>query len=493
MQTALSVILALSQPAHAAEPTPVLVSALEPTTPEATALATLLENYLAQEIGKDDELRVVRIEDTRDFQDYSARIYMRGCPPGDYLACTSIIAERGNADFAVTGRVRTTVDGSEVEVDILDMVQSRVVVSFKSELAAGDDKVFAQGVARVLAAAIHGEIGQEDDIRDDDDEDQGPTVDNEAVARQIAQLSQDLGEVTVALSRPNRAIPKTTYTVENIAEDSNTDAAKPWERLDMGPGEYIRYKNSGFSLLVWRQRAAGRKGQVMIAPTFGYANGPMAGAFHAAYATDENIQLVDSWSAQTQQTGGGGTVSAVLGYGVLPVLDIGLSIGFQTGHFTIDVDDYVVNQPEEPTEETIYPASRLTLGPRVSVGLLPASSIRPRFGVGLDWMRGYTVTDFLLMPEEIAVFDAPQLFVAVGYVGGEARLSKNIDFVLQVPISVLLTGAGAQSDHTGTQAVVPDPTPAQGAGIVGAGIQGALQIRLFGAKGEPRESFEDEE
>jgi len=451
---ALLIALLGSSVANAADqPTPVLVSALQPASPEAIALATLLENYLAQEIALDKSLAVVRIEDTRPFEDYSARVYVQGCPPGDILGCSTIIAERGGADYAVTGTVRSSASGTEVEVDILDVNDSRVVVSFKSELANGDDKVFAQGVARVLAA------------------------------RQIAQLSKDLGEVTVALSRPNREIPKTTYTVDDLAEQSNTDAIKPWERLDMSPGEYLRYRNSGFNLVEWRERSAGRQGQVMIAPMFGYANGTMAGSYYGAYATDDSTEVVDAWSAETQQSGSGAWLNAVVGYGITPALDVGVSVGVQTGNFTRDVDDVVVGQPEETTEPQTFSASRLTLGARVGVGLFPARSIRPRMGGGLDWMRGYSVSQFEQMPDWLTVFPAPSLLVAQVYAGGEARVSKNVDLVLQVPVTMMLAGTQPSTLRTGSQDVVTETVP-NGPKVIGVGVTAGVQIRLFGKKPE---------
>ena len=464
-----------------AAPAPVLVSAFQPSSAAGRTLATLLENYLAQEIRLDPTLQVVRIEDTRSFEDYSARIYIDGCPPGDIVGCTSIIAERGAAEFAVTGTVRTTVDGSEVQVDILDMQQSRVVVSFKSAVASGEDKVFAQAVARVVAAAVRGEVGQEHDIRSDGQEAPARKLDNDAVARQIAQLSKDLGEVSIALTRPDQVISKPAYTVDDVARQSQTDGVKPWDHLGMTAGAYLRYKNSGLSLMDWRSRAAGRQGQLLITPLFGYANGAMAGSFYGAYATDDSTAVVESWSAQTQQTAGGAWINGVVSYGLLPELDVGVSVGLQTGQFTVDVDNYVVGQSVEPTEPEVFSASRVTLGARAHLALLPTRSIRPRFGVGVDWMQGYGVGQFLQLPAWIQVFDAPSLIVGQLNIGAEARISQRVDFVVQVPVTLLLAGSNVSTAHTGTQAVVATTSPER-AGLLGVGVSAGLQVRLFGPR-----------
>ena len=43
------------------------------------------------------------------------------CPPGDAIGCTQILAQRGQAAYAITGTVQSLPEGSRIEVDILDV------------------------------------------------------------------------------------------------------------------------------------------------------------------------------------------------------------------------------------------------------------------------------------------------------------------------------------------------------------------------------------
>ena len=147
--------------ALAADGTTVLVSSLQARNSESVGLASLVENFLAQELDKHPDIDVLRIEETPAFQDYPARTYMEGCPPGEIAGCTFVIAERAGAELAVTGTVQALVGGTKVTIEILDIGTARSLISFQSELEAGNDEAFAEGVAKVLVAAISGEVGQE--------------------------------------------------------------------------------------------------------------------------------------------------------------------------------------------------------------------------------------------------------------------------------------------------------------------------------------------
>lgn len=67
--------------ARADDSTAVLVASFQPSAPEAGGVASLLENLVAETLDDAVAVRVIRIEETRPFADYGARIYMEGCPP----------------------------------------------------------------------------------------------------------------------------------------------------------------------------------------------------------------------------------------------------------------------------------------------------------------------------------------------------------------------------------------------------------------------------
>ena len=488
----LALTAALSSPALAADAeTTILVSSLQPRNVEAAGLASLVENFLAQELSSHAGFDVMRVEDAPPFADYPARVYMEGCPPGEVVGCTQIVGERAKAKFAVTGTVKSLVGGTKVEIEILDIAGSRSLVRFESELDTGGDEAFAEGVAKVLVAVINGEIGKERDIRFDGEEAPEP-MDNEAVRAQLALLQREMGSVSAVISRSDDAIVRPTYTLDDLAKKMEGEGTKPWERLEMKPGEYLRYKNSGMELFEWRERALGRKGQLLLRPTVGYSNGPYSGTYYGRVAYDVvtgSLAVVDVYAAQAVQTGSGAHFGASAAYGLTPYLDVGAFIGLTTGSWTVDIAQETVGQPASAPQPDTTAQTTLVVGPKVTATLVPISPIRPSFGGSVLVMRGRTVMDPATTPQGI-VFSPAVMVAAEVFVGGEARISKRVDAFVQVPLQIRLAGEVDASLRQGiTQEV--DATPPSAAGIVGGGVVAGLQIRLFGAKAKEASRFDD--
>lgn len=470
-----------------ADDTPVLVSALQARNAEATGLAALIENFLAQELGKNPDLAVLRVEDTPAFDQYSARVWMEGCPPGEIVGCTLVLGQRAGATFAVTGTVQSLVEGTRVGIDILDIEGSRSVLSFQSELRGGSDEAFAEGVAKVLVAAIRGELGERD-IREGEAE---TSMDREVLARQLEDLSRELGEVTVEVSR--RVIKRPAYTTEDLARSMRAEGGNPWERLGMSPGEYLRYKNSGRSLMDWRERAMGRAGQALIRPWAGYLGGPWDGVFYGRYAYDAvggSLQVVDAYSTQVVQEGGGGGVGISAGYGLFPALDVGGVLGVVTGAYSFDVAQETVGQTQGVREPVVRGNTTFFLGPRLTVALLPVRAIRPVFGGGILFARTTGAGELQEIPTELASWPGAWQVSAEGFVGGEAQISKKLDFYVHLPLSFRFAGETSQASRTGFDDVVDVVEPAP-AGAIGGGVQIGIQVRLGGTR--PRETSRLEE
>ena len=481
--------------AFAADGTTVLVSSLQARNSESVGLASLVENFLAQELDKHPDIDVLRIEDTPAFQDYPARTYMEGCPPGEIAGCTFVIAERAGAELAVTGTVQALVGGTKVTIEILDIGTARSLISFQSELEAGNDEAFAEGVAKVLVAAISGEVGQEKDIRFNDEGEAAEPMDDAAVTAQLAELSREMGSVTAVISRSDRAIAKPEYTVDDLAKKMEGEGTKPWERLGMGPSEYLRYKNAGLTLFEWRKRAIGRQGQLLLRPLVGYASGPYAGTYYGRIAYDitgGSLGVVDAYSAQSVQTGSGASFGASIGWGLTPYLDVGVVGGLTLGTFTVDINQETVGSPAISADPESSGQTTLFVGPRATATLFPVKNVRPSFGGSLLILQGRTSLDAESVPESLATFTPATLVAAEVFVGGEARLSERVDFYLQVPIQLRLAGAVTASERAGTAEVV-DATAPPGASILGAGAVVGLQVRLFGAKPKDATRYDEME
>lgn len=482
-------ILALLPAAYAGAT--VLVSTLQPRNPEATGLAALVENFLAMELDEHPDLDVIRVEDTPAFDDYPARTYMEGCPPGDASGCTLVVAQRGGASWAVTGSVQALVSGTRVTIDIIDVDGARTVLSFQSELDAGNDEAFAEGVAKVLMAAISGEF-EERDVRERDTRDpEAERAHDEAVARQLEELSRELGEVSAVVTRDDTRIERPRYTVEDLAEKVAAGGETPWERLDMSAAEYLRFKNAGVSVAEWRRRAMGRAGQVLVRPWAGWSRGPYAGTYYGRYAYDaETLQVVDAYAAQGVQSTSSAAGGFSVGYGLSPWVDVGAVVALTGGPYVVDIDQEVIGETRGQRPATQYGDVSVHFGPRVTVGPLPNQRVRPVAGVGFLFGRGPGVADKIAPPPELPTWDAPWLVTFEPFLGGEARLSDKVDVWALVPVDVLVGGETAHAQRSGTvdEVVVFEP---DAAADVGFGVQVGLQVRIGGRA--PKETSRVEE
>ena len=473
-------VLLANGAALAADRTAVLVSALQARNPESQQLAALIEGFVAEKLANDPTLGVLRVEDSPDFDDYSARIYMDSCPKGDIVGCTFVIGDRANAAWAVTGAVQSLVAGTRVDIDIVDISGARVAVSFRSELEGGRDEVFAEGVARVLVAAIAGVVGREVDAREDGAEAVG-AEDDEAVRRELASLSKELGAFTTEIRRRNVEIEVPKLTEADIVEQSTAEGSKPWERLNMSSTNYLRYKNSGIGLPIWRQRSEGRRFQLIVRASAGFVNGPVDGAYYGRYALD-GLATVDSYAAQSIETGSGAMGTTSLSFGVHPLVDIGMRLGVASGSFSYLISQEVVGVANgEPTTVSEQQAS-VIVGPRVTVGLLPASSLRPVFGVGGYWMRGSGIGDHILPPDELARFPAPSMVLMEVFGGAEVRLGDHVEFFAQIPVSFLLSGDRVVEEQQTTVPALEGIRTPTGASAIGVALEAGIQVRLFGSK-----------
>ncbi len=456
-----------------------MVSALQPATSDAVGLAALLEAFLASYLERDPAMRVVRVEDTPDFPDYDARVWIDSCPKGQVSGCTLVLAERAKARWAVTGTVDVAGAGSRVTVEIVDVDAARVALTFVSELEAGSDEVFAEGVAKLLVSAMAGAFAERDIRSSDEGGDEAPKVDPEVARRQLEALSRELGDITTFVTASDRPIRRATYTTTDLAKD-DVEGAAPWDRLDMSAEEYLRYKNSGLELMEWRARAVGKHGQLLIRPFGGFRSGPWSGQYYGRYAIDGQ-QIVDTLSVQAVQSNGGAVIGGSVAYGVTPWLDVGLVVGMATGTYSVDVDQQVVGQPDgvvEPVQDQNFP---VFLGPRAVATFLPAKSVRPVAGLGVVVVRASGVAEHLELPEYLTVWPSSWLVAGELLIGGEARLSRALDLYVHLPIDIVVAGDLRQVDRQTLVAAITEYTP-PAASTVGFGAELGLQVRLFGRK-----------
>lgn len=217
----------LLTPALAAEPEVVFVSEFQPADPEAAGMAALLGNYLRDSLREYPELSVLGPEDAPALGEVSAQTYLDSCPAGEAVGCAFVVAAAADARWAVTARVIPQADAQQIEVVIIDVLGSREALSFNMLFAVGDDQDFAQGVAELVLGVVRGEEGLEVDIREMGGQSvKTVAIDKQAVARQLEDLKAELGGEVVS-ARGDRDVERQEYTMDDLAEDMDSDASKP--------------------------------------------------------------------------------------------------------------------------------------------------------------------------------------------------------------------------------------------------------------------------
>lgn len=484
-----ALLLLSARPAHAQdEGIRVFVSPFQASSPDAVPIASLLPGFLQQHLDAQSDLDAVGVDEVGPVYDTSARAYLSSCPPGDAVGCAFVVAEVARAEFALTGTVESVGDASRVEVVIIDVLESREVISFQADLAAGDDEVFAEGVARVLTAVVKGEAGRQSDIRAEDMSDaerQAEIARDQEIASQLEQLASEIGDVTTLTTREEMEIERPRFTVADLSERMDEEGVKPWERLDMGPREYLRYKNSGHSLGEWRDRAMGRQGQLLLRAGLQLGTGPYHGGYYGLYArSDQNLAVVEAYSYQAVTSGSGFGASAAVSYGVLPFLELGLHGGTTSGRYDVLIDSYVVGDEHSLGEAQEMSNQTFFFGPQVLGSLLPASTIRPVFGLEGGVHIGTTIASRYQLPvPELSAFKTPILVSMGGRVGVEVRLARQLDLYLHAPFGAVIAGKASSTSRVGSDGLDTQDirTPPSLSPIL-AGANLGVQVRLGGAK-----------
>jgi hypothetical protein len=455
---------------------------------EATGLSGMLPSFLEAQLDRHPDLRVIRIDEAPRIHDMTAEMYLETCPPGQSVGCSFVVAENAGANFALAGTVQALSTGARVEIVIIDVAAAREVLAFMVDLGQGDDERFAEGVAGVLVSVVRGEAGRVEDIRDLQED---PEADYSGAISQLSRLTQEIGDVTTLNVRRSTKIERPKLTEDDIADRMETEGLKPWDRVNMGPQEFMRWRNSGMSLEEWRQRTSGREMQLILRPGLGYGRGPVSAQYYGSYARGGAdslaVQEVYAWQSQI---GGSGIVSSLAaGFGVTPYLEAGFQFGFAGGRYDIEVQTKTVNNTAAPTKPTSHANGNLFLGPYLLGAFLPGSPIRPVVGMGFLYWKGTSIEQKETLPDALPVFAAPTLFAIETKIGAEARISKAVDVFIHIPITAVIGGSDAETRHQGGDCLEDDGDPCldtssgpAGVNPIGAGVLIGLQFRLFGKR-----------
>lgn len=470
--------------AEAATRARVLVANFEPRNASMAATALRVPDELEQTMMAGGDVEIITLDELPPVSDMAASLYASTCPPAQAIGCAFVLGRAGGVDLVVSGAIEELRDGVRAEVHILDIDSSEDVLAFQVDFADDDFPLFSEGVAAVVGAVSRGEVQLGGDIRAVAD----PRADAErereqAVARrQIDTLEKEIGDVGTVDRMEKGTIVREQVSLEELAEEMDKEGAKPWERLDMTMQEYLRFRNSGENLMDWRKRMDGRRQQVVIRPYLGFANGPVDQRYYGQYLQAADLSgTLETYAWQSTKNASGLVYGVSLAYGILPVLEVGLTAGGALGTF-----EYEVQKQTEGQDPTQLPSegegtSTIFFGPEFLVSLLPTSTIRPVFGGGVTWRRGTAIGSFVQLPPDLPSFPAGNAVVTHALVGGEVRVSDALDLYLHLPVTMLVAGRTTRENYDGNGLMARTTSPTE-PGALGAGVHVGFQVRLLGVK-----------
>ncbi len=475
----------------------IFVAPFQPRNAAAAGLAGMMSSFLEAELGRMPDLNIVPLDDVPPVHDMSASLYLDSCPPGKQVGCAFVVGQGALAEYALTGTVQSDVEGTRVEISIIDVRASREAMSFVAVLDAGEDQRFAEGVASVLTAVVRGEAGRVEDIRDVS---VAAAPDYSAAAAQLAQLSAELGDIEAEAAPSGAIIVPPVVTVEEISDRMEREGIKPWERVGLKPDEYLRWKNSGQDLESWKARHDGRKQKLILRAGLGVLRGPSDGVYRgvvaASYGEDPLPTPVEAYSWQAMTAGAGFGSEFALGYGFTPSLEAGILMGFASGQYRTRVEEIVYNETTRELQESgdqgegKYTHSNFFVGPYLHYVFRPAHRFRPLVGLGVLHWVGDTVDSkekWSEVTNALGTFDAPSVLMIQLKGGVEFEVSEVFDLFAHVPVTLNVAGSPTDIFHDiyrddgesfikKGQDRPPSPSP------IGGGLLLGVQVKLFGRK-----------
>jgi hypothetical protein len=250
-----------------ARSTPVYVAPFKPLDPAAEDIAekipALLVEHLKKEVSQIDGYGLSEMEAVHDMP---ADIYVQTCPAEEYVGCAFVIGEASDMTYSVVGTVTPLETGAAVKVHIIEISSAREALVLDLQIAEDGESAFVTAVGRSLIGVASGAIGAEEDLRGEEDLEDGY---NEDEAFAVDEYTREEGGAETVEERVDVELEQKIITEEDLKYMMAIEGSKEWDRLGMRPYEYMRYFNSGMSLARWKALSRGRKGQLLFRASLG--------------------------------------------------------------------------------------------------------------------------------------------------------------------------------------------------------------------------------
>ena len=470
-------------PAHATENS-AYIAPFFAEDAEAEEIAQTLPEALLEELLNEPKVVGLGLSQMQPVHDMPAEMYVTSCPPEEFVGCTFVLAESSEVPYAVVGQVTSLQSGHRAQVTIIEVSTAREALVLSLDIAEGGTEAFAVAVTRSLIGVMEGTIGQEEDLRLSEG---GPSGYNEEEAYAVDDYTRESGGAEAVEEKVNVELEQKVITEEDLEFMKSIEGSKEWDRLGMTPREYMRYFNSGMSLSAWKALSNGRKGQVLARVGLGATRSPINGKYYGRIAKSNiDLSAIDSYAWQSLESGTGFDVAGSVSYGILPFVDIGVKGGFAAGGFELDIHSFVINQHSAVPPAETYPQTTTYVGGQALYTPLYFNRIKPVVGGEvLFWMSSDMNFDF---GEEVYPYLPPARFLTVGgLVGGEIKITDNLDLFAHVPVSAVVFSSNAPVDYqAGGNVLTVDGDPADVSTVLTpqpfsrlvSGINVGVQIRI---------------
>lgn len=492
----------------------VMVLPIQATDPSFGELVTKLDGLLYGAVSEFTPLVPVSEVPRFEEQGYEAPTYMQSCPPTQYAGCMLVVAQRADIDWAIGGELEPAgLGGTEAQltVHVVDIDGSREVMAFGVVVGgASDDALVVDGVAGVFQRVLGG-LAAEVDVRGDLDDPAAQAAFEERrqklISASLAQLESELGEVIredIAMGR----LEAPRLTRKDLAEYVSRDDRPPWEQVGMSQAQYVRFENSGATLLEWKRRLRGRLGQLLLRVDFGGGPGPW-GLHHEGrwiVAFDETSgQFYNAAIRQYQEARrvGGSHAQFELGFGVLPWVEVAGVFGLRNAAFTYRFDQDVAEDPVSIVDPVVQTTGRTTeFGARIQGVPLPTYPVRPTVHAGyFAWKGGSIVPE----QEPMVELTGPKATYVQFGGGAEASAGRYLNVFVRGHAEVLTSGTWFDERQDGEVGLIENFDEPVGTPGPGWGVQAGLQVRIgllpdpkvggvaggLGPDGEPEEPEPD--
>jgi hypothetical protein len=475
----------------------VLVAGFEADQPFLEAEAKRVEGLVYAVLGQ--SYVVQSMADVPPFTDYSADIYLRSCPDGQYIGCVFVIGGRAKTDWTVGGSVRAVDGGYQVLVSFIDVATAKLMLEFDVVLDGSNDAMFQEGVLKVMDSLVAGEV-QELDVRADAEAAAEARAAEEERARQARQFAVDSAyEDDSEPETLDRGVGGEDGEVsggKGRVNDADLDALEerggisPWERAGLTRGQYKLYRNSGLKLRDFKDRLRGRKGELLLRLSMQVSSGPWGQRHEMWYLQDNeadpnNLRPRDitdqaAVQAQTRQLAFGGQFE--FGVGVLPWMEIGVFGGIRQGTYNYRFYREVLGVEAAVPDPEGVPVRTYQVGARLGFVPFPAYPFRPTMHIGGSYWFGTSLGSVVtplpsyLLSSEMRPNNMVQLHAQPG---AEVSLGKYIVLWTRFDLDIPILGRTSQvfNRGDGSLSARPDPSSYTSLGIGGSlGIMARIRV-----------------